>query len=178
MQSFTYIKIHNGYTVIIMYLTKLSIIVIYKAKAEIEGTLLLYTRNSPDSWAFIILNKLHANNYRQICSDIESFNMEDNLLMFNTRSGIYKSYEEFYPFYLYDKDQFLAFGYTRRRIRIAFVTGLRGLSIRKPPWPLSNPVNQVRTRPSRTFERCSRGPRTNKTSSDNSSPPPPQPQRN
>jgi hypothetical protein len=57
-------------------------------RAEIEGTLLLYSRTVDDPWAFIILNRLHANNYRQLCGEIDSFQREDELLMYRTKSGM------------------------------------------------------------------------------------------
>ena len=57
-------------------------------RAEIEGTLLLYSRAQPaDPWAFIILNRLHANNYRQLCGEIDSFQREDDLLIYRTKTG-------------------------------------------------------------------------------------------
>lgn len=47
---------------------------------------MLYQRRAGD-WAFVILNRLHANNYRQLCSEIEGYQLDDGLLMFSTHSG-------------------------------------------------------------------------------------------
>lgn len=48
--------------------------------------MLLYQRNVGD-WAFVILNRLHANNFRQLFVEIDSFQLDDGLLMYSTRSG-------------------------------------------------------------------------------------------
>lgn len=37
--------------------------------------------------AFVILNRLHANNYRQLFTEIESFQVDNDLLMYSTHSG-------------------------------------------------------------------------------------------
>lgn len=47
---------------------------------------MLYARR-PGDYAFVILNRLHANNFRQLCGDIESHQQDDGLIMYSTHSG-------------------------------------------------------------------------------------------
>lgn len=64
----------------------------------------MYQRTGGD-WAFVILNRLHANNFRQLFADVESFQLDDGLLMYSTRSGTV------FGLWIYseeDKDQFCA----------------------------------------------------------------------
>lgn len=66
--------------------------------------MLLYQRTSND-WAFVILNRLHANNFRQLFAEIDSFQLDDGLLMYSTRSGTV------FGLWIYseeDKEQFCA----------------------------------------------------------------------
>lgn len=66
--------------------------------------MLLYQRTAGD-WAFVILNRLHANNFRQLFEEIDSFQLDDGLLMYSTRSGAV------FGLWIYseeDKEQFCA----------------------------------------------------------------------
>lgn len=81
---------------------------------------MLYQRLAGD-WGFVVLNKLKANNFRQLFSDIESFQVDDGLLMYSTHSGkrivvvYFKILMKFqgvvYGIWIYsesDKEQFVA----------------------------------------------------------------------
>lgn len=54
-------------------------------KVEVEGCLMLYQRAEDPEWAFIILNRLHPNNFIVILDEVESVHLEQELLIVQLR---------------------------------------------------------------------------------------------
>lgn len=132
-------------------------------RAEIEGSLLLYSRHTANEpWAFIILNRLHANNYRQLCGEIDSFQKEDDLLMYRTKSGNPVPHQ----LLIINLQQapFLVCGSIQRRKRKSSLTGFRKSSPTRQPLPSSKHLEKPPL-PEQT-------PHTPSTSCHNSSEPP------